>query len=205
MTRLRGRCARGARLDAAVPWGHWKTTTFVAGLRVDGLHAPMVLDGAMDGAAFKAYAEQLLAPCLRPGDIVVMDNLSSHKVHGVRQAIKARSAFLLYLPAYSPDLNPIEQAFAKLKALLRKAAARSKEALWDAIAEAIDQFSRSCPEAWCRSSWSLVGCGYPARRSDRRGSGGGEPVIHSGGHRGSGLGLGLRSHRPDTEENHDDR
>ena len=141
MTRLRGRCARGARLDAAVPWGHWKTTTFVAGLRVDGLHAPMVLDGAMDGAAFKAYAEQRLAPCLRPGDIVVMDNLSSHKVHGVRQAIKARSAFLLYLPAYSPDLNPIEQAFAKLKALLRKAAARSKEALWDAIAEAIDQFS----------------------------------------------------------------
>ena len=141
MTRLRGRCARGARLDAAVPWGHWNTTTFVAGLRVDGLHAPMVLDGAMDGAAFKAYAERLLAPCLRPGDIVVMDNLSSHKVHGVRQAIKARSAFLLYLPAYSPDLNPIEQAFAKLKALLRKAAARSKEALWDAIAEAIDQFS----------------------------------------------------------------
>ena len=112
MTRLSGRCAKGARLDAAVPWGHWKTTTFVAGLRVDGLHAPMVLDGAMDGAAFKAYAEQLLAPCLRPGDIVVMDNLSSHKVHGVRQAIKARNAFLLYLPAYSPDLNPIEQAFA---------------------------------------------------------------------------------------------
>ena len=111
MTRLRGRCARGARLDAAVPWGHWKTTTFVAGLRVDGLHAPMVLDGAMDGAAFKAYAEQRLAPCLRPGDIVVMDNLSSHKVHGVRQAIKARSAFLLYLPAYSPDLNPIEAGF----------------------------------------------------------------------------------------------
>ena len=155
MTRLRGRCARGARLDAAVPWGHWKTTTFVAGLRVDGLHAPMVLDGAMDGAAFKAYAEQLLAPCLRPGDIVVMDNLSSHKVHGVRQAIKARSAFLLYLPAYSPDLNPIEQAFAKLKALLRKAAARSKEALWDAIAEAIDQFSPT----ECRNFFINAGCG----------------------------------------------
>ena len=140
MARLRGRCPRGQRLNATLPWGHWKTTTFVAGLRLDGLHAPMVLDGAMDGDAFRAYLEQILAPCLRPGDVVVMDNLSAHKVAGVRQAIKARGAFLLYLPAYSPDLNPIEQAFAKLKALLRKAAARSKEALWQAIAEAIDQF-----------------------------------------------------------------
>lgn len=141
MARLRGRCPRGQRLDAAVPWGHWKTTTFVAGLRLDGLHAPMVIDGAMDGPAFKAYVKHLLAPTLKPRDIVIMDNLQSHKVDGVHKAIKARGAFLLYLPAYSPDLNPIEQAFAKLKALLRKTAARSKDELWQAIAEALDQFS----------------------------------------------------------------
>ena len=141
MTRPRGRSRRGARLVATVPWGHWKTTTFVAGLRCDGLSAPMVLDGAMHGAAFKAYVEQILAPSLSPGDIVVMDNLSSHKVDGVRQAIKAAGAFVLYLPAYSPDLNPIEQAFAKLKALLRKAAARTVEDLWQAIADSLDQFT----------------------------------------------------------------
>ncbi len=121
MTRLRGRARHGDRLRASVPWGHWKTTTFVAGLRLGGLTAPMVLDGAMNGAAFKAYTEQVLAPTLKPGDIVVMDNLSSHKVAGVRQAIKATGAFMLYLPPYSPDLNPIELAFSKLKALLRKA------------------------------------------------------------------------------------
>jgi transposase len=129
------------RPRTAVPWGHWKTTTFVAGLRCDGLSAPLVLDGAMHGAAFKAYVEQMLAPSLSPGDIVVMDNLSSHKVDGVRQAIKAAGAFVLYLPAYSPDLNPIEQAFAKLKALLRKAAARTVEDLWQAIAGSLDQFT----------------------------------------------------------------
>ncbi len=155
MARLRGRCARGERLDAAVPWGHWKTTTFVAGLRLDGLHAPMLLDGAMDGEAFKAYVRHLLAPCLRPRDIVIMDNLKSHKVDGVRQAIKARGAFLLYLPAYSPDLNPIEQAYAKLKALLRKAAARSKEELWQAIAEALEQFS----PAECKNFFLNAGYG----------------------------------------------
>jgi transposase len=140
MTRLRGRSLRGERLPAAVPWGHWKTTTFVAGLRIDGLSAPMVLDGAMTGVAFKAYVEQVLAPSLSADDIVVMDNLSSHKVDGVRQAIKAAGAYLLYLPSYSPDLNPIEQAFAKLKALLRKAAARTVEDLWQAIADILDQF-----------------------------------------------------------------
>ena len=118
MTRLRGRSLKGSRLKAAIPWGHWKTTTFVAGLRTTGITAPMVLDGAMNGPAFKAYVEQLLAPSLQPGDIVVMDNLSSHKVDGVRRAIKAKGAFLLYLPPYSPDLNPIELAFSKLKALL---------------------------------------------------------------------------------------
>jgi transposase len=124
-----------------MPWGHWKTTTFVAGLRTAGLTAPMLLDGAMNGAAFKAYVEQVLAPTLSPGDIVVMDNLPSHKVAGVREAIKAAGAFLLYLPPYSPDLNPIELAFAKLKALLRQAAARTIEELWQVIAQALDAFT----------------------------------------------------------------
>ncbi len=145
MARLRGRSLNGQRLHAAIPWGHWKTTTFVAGLRTTGLTAPMLLDGAMNGAAFKAYVEQVLAPSLIPGDIVVMDNLSSHKVDGVRKAINAAGAFLLYLPPYSPDLNPIELAFSKLKALLRKAAARSIEDLWAAIADLLDEFSpREC-------------------------------------------------------------
>ena len=141
MARLRGRSLLGQRLQAAIPWGHWKTTTFVAGLRTTGLTAPMVLDGAMNGATFKAYVEQLLAPSLAPHDIVIMDNLSSHKVAGVREAIKAAGAFLLYLPAYSPDLNPIELAFSKLKALLRKAAPRSVDELWRVIAHLIDEFS----------------------------------------------------------------
>ncbi len=141
LARLRGRSLSGQRLHAAIPWGHWKTTTFVAGLRTTGLTAPMVLDGAMNGAAFKAYVEQLLAPSLAPHDIVIMDNLSSHKVAGVREAIKAAGAFLLYLPAYSPDLNPIELAFSKLKALLRKAAPRSVDELWRVIANLLDEFS----------------------------------------------------------------
>ena len=141
MARLRGRAKRGQRCRAAVPHGHWKTTTFVAGLRLDGLSAPMVLDGAMNGAAFLAYVEQMLAPTLKPGDIVIMDNLPSHRVSGVRQAIEAAGATHLFLPPYSPDLNPIEQLFAKLKAWLRKVAARTKEALWQAIAEALDIFT----------------------------------------------------------------
>ncbi len=141
MARLRGRSLKGQRLHAAIPWGHWKTTTFVAGLWSSGLTAPMVLDGALIGAAFKAYVEQLLAPSLAPHDIVIMDNLSSHKVAGVREAIKAAGAFLLYLPAYSPDLNPIELAFSKLKALLRKAAPRSVDELWRVIANLLDEFS----------------------------------------------------------------
>ncbi len=143
MTRLRGRSLKGQRLHAAVPWGHWKTTTFVAGLRTTGLTAPMVLDGAMNGATFKAYVEQMLAPSLNPGDIVIMDNLSSHKVKGVREAIKAVGAFLLYLPPYSPDLNPIELAFSKLKALLRKAAAKSVHELWRIIGNLLDEFTPS--------------------------------------------------------------
>ncbi len=156
MARLRGRCRRGARLLTAVPWGHWKTTTFVAGLRLSGLTAPMVLDGAMNGAAFKAYTEQLLAPSLEPGDIVIMDNLSSHKVAGVREAITAVGADLLYLPPYSPDLNPIEQAFAKLKALLRSVSARTVDDLWAAIAEIIELF----PPDECANYFRNSGYGF---------------------------------------------
>jgi transposase len=141
MTRRYGRAARGQRLVAPVPHGHWKTSTFVAGLRMSGLTAPFVVDGAMNGDVFRAYVEQVLAPTLVPGDIVVLDNLSSHKVAGVREMIGARGASLVYLPPYSPDLNPIEQAFAKLKALLRKIAARTVAALWDALGNILDRFT----------------------------------------------------------------
>ncbi len=133
MTRLRGRAPRGRRLVAAVPHGHRKTTTFVAALRSDGLVAPGVFEGAINGRSFLAYVRQVLAPSLKPGDIVVMDNLGSHKVAGVRAAIEAAGASLLYLPPYSPDLNPIEQVFAKIKADLRKQAARTVEALWHTL------------------------------------------------------------------------
>jgi transposase len=132
MARRHGRAARGERLRMGVPHGHWRTTTFVAGLRQSGLVAPFVLDGPMTGAAFRAYVERVLAPALAPGDVVVMDKLGAHKVAGVAEAIEAAGASVLYLPPYSPDLNPIEQAFAKLKALLRKAAARTNVALWAA-------------------------------------------------------------------------
>jgi len=141
MARRYGRALRGRRLVAAVPHGHWKTSTFVAGLRCDGLIAPLVIDGAINGETFRAWVEQFLAPTLELGDVVVMDNLASHKVAGVREAIATAGARLVYLPPYSPDLNPIEQAFAKLKALLRKRAARSVEALWNAIGDLLDQFS----------------------------------------------------------------
>lgn len=140
MTRRYGRCPRGERLVASVPWGHWKTTTFVAALRVGTIGAPCALDGPMDGDCFRAYIEQFVVPTLRQGDIVIMDNLASHKVAGVRQAIEAAGAQLRYLPAYSPDLNPIEQAFAKLKALLRKAAARTLDDLIAVIADALTKF-----------------------------------------------------------------
>ncbi len=141
MARLRGRARKGERCRAAVPHGHWKTTTVTAGLRLDGLSAPMLLDGPMTGEAFLAYVEQALVPELTPGDVVIMDNLPAHKVSGVRQAIERAGATLLYLPPYSPDFNPIELAFSKLKAHLRKAAARTIPHLWDAIAEAIDQIT----------------------------------------------------------------
>jgi transposase len=156
MTRRRGRCPRGERLVAAVPHGHWKTSTFLAGLRLTGLSAPLVLDGAINGEIFRAYVEQFLAPTLAPGDIVIMDNLASHKVAGVRQAIEACGASLLYLPPYSPDLNPIEQSFAKFKALLRKTAARSREALWSAIGQILDRFAQQeCANYFAKAGYVL--------------------------------------------------
>lgn len=141
MARARGRGPRGERLRAAIPHAHWKTTTFVAGLRPTGMVAPMVLDGPINGRAFQAYAEQVLVPELKPGDTVIMDNLGSHKGPGVRAAIEASGARPLYLPPYSPDFNPIENAFAKLKALVRKTAARSVDALWTAIGAAVSAFT----------------------------------------------------------------
>jgi transposase len=152
MARLRGRSRRGERCRAAIPHGHWKTTTFTAGLRLDGLTAPMMLDGPMNGDAFRAYVDQVLVPTLKPGDVVIMDNLPAHKVTGVREAIEAIGATHLLLPPYSPDFNPIEQAFAKLKARLRKAAARTKDALWLAIAEALHAFSPAECASYFRNS-----------------------------------------------------
>ncbi len=143
MTRLYGWGERGERLVDDAPHGHWKTTTFVAGLTASGIVAPLVLDGPMTGKVFRAYVEQMLAPSLAPGDVVVMDNLPAHKVTGVREAIQAAGASVLYLPPYSPDLNPIEQFFAKLKALLRKAAARTRDELWDTIGTLLDAFTPS--------------------------------------------------------------
>jgi transposase len=141
MARTHGRALRGERLRAAIPHGHWKTTTFVAGLRNTGMVAPMVLDGPINGAAFQAYVDQVLVPELRPGDIVVMDNLGSHKGASVRSAIEAVGAALLYLPPYSPDFNPIENAFAKLKTALRKAAERTVDGLWNTIGRLIPTFT----------------------------------------------------------------
>lgn len=143
MARRCGRSPRGKRCVAAVPHGHWKTTTFVGGLRLSGIAAPMTIDGAMDGPAFLAWVEHMLVPALRPGDIVVMDNLPAHKQPGVRTAIEAADAELRYLPPYSPDLNPIEMAFSKFKALLQKAAARTVAELWDAIAAALPLITAS--------------------------------------------------------------
>ena len=141
MARRYGRAPVGARLVAAVPHGHWKTTTFLAALRVGGLSCPLAIDGAVNGDVFVAYVAQHLVPALRPGDVVVMDNLSSHKRAGVRRAIEAAGAELRFLPPYSPDLNPIELAFAKLKALLRKAGERTVEGLWAFLGRALDAFS----------------------------------------------------------------
>ena len=157
MTRLSGWGTRGERLVDAAPAGHWKTTTFVAGLRHDGVIAPFVLDGPMTGEVFRAYVEQMLAPALLPGDVVVMDNLPAHKVTGIKEAITAAGASLLYLPAYSPDLNPIEQLFAKLKALLRKAAARTQDALWNTIGALLDAFTPAeCQNYLTNSGYEFI-------------------------------------------------
>ena len=141
MTRTRGWAQKGERCVASVPHGHWKTTTFIAALRVNALTAPMVLDGPMDGQAFLVYVREFLCPTLNPGDIVIADNLPSHKVAGVKEAIEATGATLRYLPPYSPDLNPIENVFSKLKALLRKAAHRTIDALWTEIGKLLDAFT----------------------------------------------------------------
>ena len=143
MARLRGRARRGCRVVGRVPWGHWKTMTLVAALRHNAITAPFVIDRAMTGAIFVQYVRQCLLPTLAPGDIVIMDNLPAHKNPKVRALIEAAKAELVYLPAYSPDLNPIEQAFAKLKAHLRKAGERSLDALWQRIGLILDLFQPS--------------------------------------------------------------
>lgn len=141
MTRTRGRSPRGERCHAGVPNGHWKTTPFIAGLRVNAVTAPMVLEGPMDKEAFLVYVREFLCPTLNPGDIVIADNLGSHKNDEVCKAIETKGATILYLPPYSPDLNPIENLFSKLKALLKKAACRTIEALWNEIGKLLDAFS----------------------------------------------------------------
>ncbi len=153
MARTHGRCRRGKRLIGRVPGGHWKTTTFVAALRCDAIAAPFVIDRPINATIFRAYVEQCLAPTLRPGDIVVMDNLSSHKGQAVRQAIEARGARLVFLPPYSPDLNPIEMVFSKLKALLRKAAEKTVADLWQRIGILLDAF----PPEECRNYFRHAG------------------------------------------------
>jgi transposase len=154
MTRRYGRAPRGARVIAKVPHGHWKTTTFVAALRSDGLTAPLVVDGAMNGDVFLAYVQQQLTRTLRPGDIVIMDNLASHKRAGVREAITAAGASVVYLPPYSPDFNPIELVFSKLKWLVRSAEARTIDSLWRLLGQILDNF----PAAECQNY--LRHCGY---------------------------------------------
>jgi transposase len=141
MTRLYGRARRGQRVVDAVPHGHWKTSTFIGALRCDGLTAPGVFNGPISGELFLAYVEQILVPTLKHGDIVIMDNLRSHKVAGVREAIEAVGATVLFIPAYSPDLNPIEMAFAKLKTLLRAKAIRTLETLWNTLGSLVACFT----------------------------------------------------------------
>jgi transposase len=156
MIRLRGRCMRGCRLNSTAPFGHWGTQTFVAGLRSDGLVAPWVIDAPMNRAIFEAYVETQLAPALRPGDVVILDNLSSHKSQKAEAIIRARGAWLLFLPPYSPDLNPIEMAFAKLKAHLRAAAARTIDELWKTIGSICALFT---PEE-CSNYFQAAGYGF---------------------------------------------
>ena len=161
MARTHGYAPKGTRLIAAAPHGHWHTTTFVGALTVRGFIAPMVVDGAVNGDVFQAYAEQVLVPDLRRGDVVVMDNLSSHMVAGVRRAIEGAGCGLLFLPPYGPDLNPIANAFGKLKGLLRTAAERTVEGLWSAIGRMLDRF----PPAECRRYFRHCGYRKTATRS----------------------------------------
>lgn len=157
MASTHGYAPRGERLAGAAPHGHWKTTTFVGALTARGFVAPLVIDGAATGSLFRVWVEQRLCPALRPGDAVVMDNLAAHKVAGVRAAVEAAGCRLLYLPPYSPDLNPIELAFSKLKRLLRRAAERTIGALWDRIGLLLDRFTPS----ECRNYFRH--CGYTDR------------------------------------------
>jgi transposase len=157
MTRTHGRCARGKRLVAKAPHGRWRTLTFLAALRCDRIEAPCVIDGPINGRSFLAYVEQLLVPTLAPGDIVIMDNLGSHKGQAVRKAIRAAGAKLFFLPPYSPDLNPIEQVFAKLKTLLRKAEERTVEATWRRIGSLLTAFTRNeCSNYLVNSGYASV-------------------------------------------------
>jgi len=157
MVRTHGRCRRGERLRAKVPHGHWKTLTFLAALRHDRIDAPAVIDGAINGRSFLAYVEQFLIPTLQPGDIVILDNLGSHKGEAMRKAIRAVGARLLFLPPCSPDLNPIEQMFAKLKTLPRKAAERSVEATWRRIGALLNAFTaQECPNYLANSDYASI-------------------------------------------------
>ena len=157
MTRTHGRAQKGVRLLAKVPYGHWRTSTFLAALRVDAITAPCVVDGPINGATFLAYVEQILVPTLSPGDIVIMDNLGSHKSWAVRAAIRRVGAKLFFLPPYSPDLNPIEQVFAKLKTLLRKAKERTVETVWRRIGDLLHAFQpQECANY-------LVNAGYASK------------------------------------------
>ena len=153
MARRYGRCKRGERLRVGIPHGHWKTTTFVGALTTRGFIAPWVLDGPINRDAFETYVAKVLIPELRTGDVVIMDNLSSHKGPRVRQMIEEAGAELRYLPPYSPDFNPIENAFSKLKALLRKAEERTIKGLWDAIGQIIDLFKHE----ECRNYFKAAG------------------------------------------------
>lgn len=161
MARTHGYAPRGQRLTDDAPHGHWHTTTFVGALRADGFIAPLVIDGAVNGELFRAYVEKVLVPELRPGDVVAMDNLGSHKVAGVKRAIEAAGCELLYLPPYSPDLNPIENAFSKLKRLLRSAAERTVEKLWRTIGKLLDRFE----PGECRNYFRHCGYTYDASQT----------------------------------------
>lgn len=156
LVRLMGRCPKGERLRGQTPFGRWQTQTFIAGLRLDGLVAPFLVPGAMNGAAFDTYITEVLAPELSPGDVVVLDNLNVHRSPRARAAVEARGAWLLFLPRYSPDLNPIEMAFSKLKAHLRAGAHRTIDALWRAIGSICDLYT---PDE-CRNYFTAAGYAY---------------------------------------------